>query len=410
MKLGKPILLTFLTIMGMMISACAPPETPDNVGSQSESVETKMTNIGDWESPNPQNLPETINVGVLFGLSGDIAVYGEVQQRGVQLAVQQINNSGYLGEDTKLEALYEDTGASGEGAIAAMDTVIGDGVVAILGPTLSTQAFSADPIAQENQVAVVGVSNTANGITDMGNFVFRNSLPESSVIPGTVSQATDILSLEKVGVLWGNDDEFTASGYDVFKEALSANKVEIVADETFARGDVDFSAQLTNIIAKNPDAIVVSALGQEAVQIIVQARNLGFEDVIIGGNGFNSPAIITQSGEAAEGVIVGAAWNIASEAAISQEFINAFEAEFGTAPDQFAAQSYTGMWLIATAIRRADSTDTLLIRDALATISEFNCPLGIFSFDANRNPIHDPVAQIIRNGHYEILSAATARP
>ena len=113
MKLGKPILLTFLTIMGMMISACAPPETPDNVGSQSESVETKMTNIGDWESPNPQNLPETINVGVLFGLSGDIAVYGEVQQRGVQLAVQQINNSGYLGEDTKLEALYEDTGASG---------------------------------------------------------------------------------------------------------------------------------------------------------------------------------------------------------------------------------------------------------------------------------------------------------
>ncbi|MCP4143272.1 MAG: ABC transporter substrate-binding protein [Chloroflexi bacterium] len=410
MKTKKFQFIILLIVIGLIASACTPSKTPDNASTQAENVESLTLNIGDWDSPDPQNLPSTVKVGVLFGLSGDIAVYGEVQQRGVQLAVQQINASGYLGQKTQLEALFEDTGASGEGAIAAMDTVIGDGVVAVLGPTLSTQAFSADPIAQENSVPVMGVSNTANGITDMGDFVFRNSLPEASVVPGTITQVEDILGLKSVGVLWGNDDDFTASGYDVFKDALLENEIEIVADETFARGDVDFNAQLTNIIGESPDAIVVSALAQEAVQIIVQARNQGFDGPIIGGNGFNSPAIISQAGEAAEGVIVGAAWNIASDADISQDFIQAFEAEYGNAPDQFAAQAYTGMWLLATAIRHADDVAPATIRDELAAIKDFDSPLGLFNFDDNRNPVHDPVVQIIRNGSYEILSAETAAP
>ena len=410
MKIRQLSVLILIVIVVLAVSACAVPPAPTSVEPQTENQTQAQTSIsiGDWDSPEPQNLPETVNVGVLFGLSGDIAVYGESQKHGVQLAVQQINESGYLGQGVILEALYEDTGASGEGAIAAMDAVIAKGVVGVIGPTLSTQAFSADPIAQENNVPVLGVSNTANGITEMGNYVFRNSLPESSVIPGTIAQATQILDLKKVGVFWGNDDDFTVSGYDVFLSALSDNGLNIVADETFARGDVDFNAQLTKIIAEDPDAIVVSALAQEAVQIISQARSLGFEKAIIGGNGFNSPAIISQAGEAAEGVILGAAWNIASQAVVSQDFILAFETAFDVKPDQFAAQSYSGMWLIATAIRRADSVDPAAVRDALAAIENFNSPLGSFSFDADRNPVHDPVAQIIRDGQYQILNAETA--
>jgi branched-chain amino acid transport system substrate-binding protein len=403
------VLLLTLIVVGV-VSACAAPATPTSVAPQPENTARAQTSIGDWDSPEPQNLPETVNVGVLFGLSGDIAVYGESQQHGVQLAVQQINESGYLGEGITLEALYEDTGASGEGAIAAMDAVIAKGVAAVIGPTLSTQAFSADPVAQESSVPVLGVSNTANGITEMGDYVFRDSLPESSVIPGTIVQAVEILDLKKVGLLWGNDDDFTVSGYDVFVSALGDSGVDIAADETFARGDVDFNAQLTKIIAENPDALVVSALAQEAVQIISQARSLGFENAIIGGNGFNSPAIISQAGEAAEGVILGAAWNIASQAAVSQDFIQTFESAYEAKPDQFAAQSYTGMWLIATAIRHANSADPAAVRDALAAIEDFNSPLGSFSFDADRNPVHDPVAQIIRGGQYVVLNAETAGP
>jgi branched-chain amino acid transport system substrate-binding protein len=357
------------------------------------------------ECPTPENLPEAVNVGAVFGLSGNIAVYGSSQQNGVALAVEQINASGYLG-DSEFVVLFEDSGGDAEGAINAMTKLIEqDGVVAVLGPTLSTQAFAADPIANEEGVPVMGVSNTATGITDMGEFVFRNSLPESSVIPGTISQAKKLLGLEKVGVLYGDDDDFTLSGYEVFVEALEDNEIEILGEETFARGDVDFSAQLTNLLAADPDALVTSALAAEAGVIIAQARELGFDGPIIGGNGLNSPSIIEQAGDAAEGVIVGAAWNVNASDDISVYFTEAYEAAYNTLPDQFSAQAYTGAWLMATAARCGDSVDTAEFRDALAAIEGFDSPLGSFSFGEDRNPIHDPVLQIIEDGKFAVLTA-----
>ncbi|PJF21991.1 MAG: ABC transporter substrate-binding protein [Phototrophicales bacterium] len=369
--------------------------------------EDMMVMMGDWETcPTPENLPEEVTIGAIFARSGNISVYGIPQSQAVELAVAEINESGYLGEGVTLSVIFEDSAGDQEQAIAAMTKLVEeDQVVAVLGPTLSTEAFAADPIAQEAGVPVMGVSNTASGITDMGEFVFRNSLPESSVIPGTVAGAVEALGLERVGVLYGNDDDFTLSGYDVFVEALEDLDVEILGEETFARGDVDFSAQLTNLLADDPDALIVSALAAEAVQIIIQARDLGYDGPIIGGNGFNSPAIIAQAGEDAEGVIVGAAWNAASDNELSVAFIENFEEYTGNPPDQFATQAYTGAWLMATAIRCADSVDPADIRDALASITDFPSPLGEFSFDEDRNPVHDPVVQVVVDGAFGILGA-----
>ncbi len=290
-----------------------------------DSDDDTMQMMGDFETcPTPENLPETVTIGAIFGLSGDISVYGGVQQQGVDLAVEEINESGYLGEGVTLEVQYEDA-VSADDAINAMTRLVEQaGVPAVLGPTLSTQAFAADPVAQENSVPVMGVSNTASGITDMGDFVFRNSLPESSVIPGTIAQSAEVLGYTTVGVLYGDDDDFTLSGYEVFVDALDENGIEILSEETFARGDVDFNAQLSNLLADNPEALIVSALAAEAVQIIVQARDLGYDGPIIGGNGLNSPAIIDNAGEAAEGVIVGAAWNSVSDNPLSVQFVEAF--------------------------------------------------------------------------------------
>jgi branched-chain amino acid transport system substrate-binding protein len=249
------------------------------------------------------------------------------------------------------------------------------------------------------------VSNTASGITDMGEFVFRNSLPESSVIPGTIAQATEALGLESVAVIYGDDDDFTLSGYDVFITALEDSGVEILGEETFARGDVDFSAQLTNLIATDPDAIIASSLAAEAVQIIIQSRELGYEGPIIGGNGLNSPAVLEESAEDSDGVIVGAAWNIASPDPLSVAFSDAYIAAYESNPDQFATQAYTGAWLMATAIRCADSDDSVAVRDALASITDFSTPLGSFSFDEDRNPVHDPVVQVAQDGVFQVLGA-----
>lgn len=367
--------------------------------------ESMMMMPGLWEDcETPENLPETVTIGAIFGISGPISVYGGPQQLSVQLAVDEINESGYLGEGTTLEVLFEDSVGDAEQAINAMTSLVTEAeVVAVLGPTLSTEAFAADPIAQENGTPVMGVSNTATGITDMGEFVFRNSLPESSVIPGTIAQSAEILGLERVGVIYGDDDDFTLSGYDVFIEALEDNGIEILGEETFARGDVDFTAQLTNLIAGEPDAIIASSLAAEAVQIIIQARELGYEGPIIGGNGLNSPAVLEETGEDSNGVIVGAAWNIASPDPLSEAWVAAYEEAYEATPDQFATQAYTGAWLMATAIRCADSVDRAEVRDALAAIEGFPSPLGEFSFAEDRNPVHDPVVQVAQDGAFVIL-------
>lgn len=358
--------------------------------------------------PVPSNLPETVNIGAIFGLSGPISVYGGPQRQAVELAVQQVNESNFLGEGTTLNVIFEDSTGDAQQAINAMTKLVEeDQVVAVIGPTLSTEMVAAGPVGQDNGTLVMGVSNTASGLRELiGDFYYRDSLPESVVIPGTIAQATELLGLEQVGVLYGNDDDFTLSGYDVFVQALEDNGVEILGEETFARGDVDFNAQLTNLIGQDPDALVVSALAAEAVQIIIQARQLGYEGPIIGGNGFNSPAVLEQSGEDAEGLIVGGAWNVENPnpTESSAQFVEAYQAAYDSLPDQFAAQAYTGAWLVASAIRCGDSTDSAAVRDALGTLPAMETPLGSFSFDEAGEPVHEPIAQIVQDGVFVPLA------
>jgi branched-chain amino acid transport system substrate-binding protein len=395
------ILALFALSAGVFAQDATPEMTPD--GAMAEQL------IGAWETcATPASLSGPVTVGAVFALSGGASVYGVVQRQAVELAVEEINTTGYLGAGATLEVIFEDSAGDPEQAINAMTKVVEeDGVIAVLGPTLSTEAFAADPVAQDAGTPVLGVSNTAIGLTDMGDFVFRDSLPESAVIPGVVTQATEALGITTAGVLYANDDDFTISGYEVFLTALEENGVEVVGEETFATDDVDFNAQLTNLIAQDPDALVVSALAAAASQIITQARAQGFTGPIIGGNGFNSPAVLERAGADAEGLIVGAAWNVTAEnqSPSSEAFIAAYEGAYDSSPDQFAAQAYTGAWLVATAIRCADSTDKVAVRDALAAITEFDSPLGVFSFDENRDPVHEPVAQIVEGGVFTVLSS-----
>lgn len=398
------VLISILMILSLVVSVLGvAAQDGDGEATEEPMMDARM---GFWdECATPENLPETVEIGAIFGLSGNISVYGVPQRQGIELAVQQINERGYLGEGTELSVIFEDSAGDSDEAVNAMTKLVEqDEVLAVIGPTLSTEAFSADPIANDAGTPVMGVSNTAIGITEMGEYVFRNSLPESSVIPGTVEQSAEVLDLERVGVLYGSDDDFTLSGYDVFVEALDEQGIEITGEETFSRDDVDFNPQLTALLADEPDALVVSALAAEAVQIINQARDLGYEGPIIGGNGFNSPAVLEETGEASNGVIVGAAWNSASDNPLSNQFIEDYQEAYDTSPDQFTTQAYTGAWLMATAIRCADAADSDAIRDALAGIEDFPSPLGQFSFADDRNPIHPPVVQVAVDGEFEVLS------
>jgi len=342
-------------------------------------------------------------IGFVLSMTGAAAVYGSTQINGAKMAIDEINTA--AGKDgLRIAALFEDDASTPQQGINVFNKFIkADNVALLIGPTLSNTAQVTDRIAQQEGVPVLAVSNTVKGLTDIGDYIFRDSLTEAVVIPNTIKIAKEKLGVSKVAVLYGNDDAFTKGGYDAFKKALQDAKIEILSEQTFAKGDRDFSPQLTQIKGKNPDAIIVSALAEEASGIVSQARQLGISKniPIIGGNGFNSPSFMKNAGEAAEGVIVGAAWNSASSSPLNRKFVADFTAKYNNPPDQFAAQAYAGVYIAYQAIRTAGSPDNRkAIRDAMAQIKNFDTVLGKLSCTAVRDADHLPIVQQVKGGKF----------
>ncbi len=345
-------------------------------------------------------------LGFALSMTGAAAAYGETQKNGAMLAVDEINAQ--AGQDgIGIVPIFEDDASQPQQGVNVFNRFIAaDRVAMIIGPTLSNTAQVTDRIAQQAGVPVLAVSNTAKGITDIGDCVFRDSLTEQVVIPNTIRIAKGKLGFKKVAVLYGNDDAFTKGGYDAFKKALDDWNIQILSEQTFAKGDRDFSPQLTQIRSVNPDALIVSALVEEASGIVSQARQLGIStDVpIIGGNGFNSPSFMKNAGKAAESVIVGAAWNATSSSLLNRHFVEAYTARYGSPPDQFAAQAYAGVYIAREALGRAASIDNRkAVREALAQIRDLDTVLGKFSFTQGRDAKHSPVVQIVRDGIFAVF-------
>ncbi len=340
-----------------------------------------------------------VPIGAVLSLTGAAASYGESQQRGLELAAVQLAEKGGVTYDLRIE----DDQTDPRQGITLFDQFVSDGVSLIIGPTLSNAAVQADPIAQEAGVPVLGISNTAAGVTEIGDYVFRNSLTEQAVIPQTIATATEEFGLQDVVVMYSNDDAFTESGYEAFTAALEEQGVTVSETITFSKADTDFRALLTQAQQSDPDALVVSALIEAAIPLVTQARELGIDVPIIGGNGFNNPRLMADAGQAAEGVVVGAAWNSASDNPENQAFLEAYEAEYSAQPDQFAAQAYAGLMLVDQAVRASCAADRESIKAALGELENVPTVLGEFSIDENRDAVHPAVVQVVRDGTFAVL-------
>ena len=348
-------------------------------------------------------LPPEITVGAVETLTGDNSAYGVSIRSGLGLALSQINSGNFLGS-TKLRLIFMDDKADKQEGISVFTKLIdSDKVSAIIGPTLSSTAFAADPVAQKAGVPVLATSNTATGITAMGNFIFRDSLLQSGVIPGTLAAVKGKFHPQKAALLYESTNEFSKSESEVFKAALQQLGIQLVATESYSKGDSDFRTQLGKLNARKPDIFVFSSLVGEAIPILQQAREIGITKPVVGGNGFNSPNVLKNAGAAAEGLIVGSAWFIESLAPKSRAFVQAYRAKYNADPDQFAAQAFDGLYILATAIRNAGSADRAAVRDSLARIRNLDGALGTFSFDESRDPVHPSVTLTVRDGRFVLF-------
>ncbi len=344
--------------------------------------------------------PVEAKIGVISIITGQGAGYGEAITNGLKLARDEINAKGAV----RIDLVIEDSSGKQEQALSAGQKLINSAqVVAIIGPTLSTEMKVVGPEANASGVPIMGTSTTAQGITRIGKFVFRNSLPESQAIPASVGKAVKKYGIKKVALLYGNDDVFTKSGFDTMKKVSEDLKLDILAIETFQKGQADYKAQLTKIKSLSPDAVFCSALYEEGAVILSQARKTGIKVPFVGGNGFNSPKVIEIAKEAAEGLVVATPWFGDKDDPKVKGFVAKYAKAYGKKPDQFAAQAYDALYIMAEALKKAGKADRAALRDALAGVKNFNGVLGKFSFDAERDVEMEPNVLIIKDGKFRLF-------
>ena len=341
-------------------------------------------------------------VALLTTTSGAAAAYGESIKNGAELAVAQINGDA---NNVKINLLVEDTKGDKNEAINAMNKVISkDKVVAVIGPMLSGEMMAAGPIANKNKVVALGTSTTAEGITDIGEYIFRNAVPESLAVDAAIRQAHKVLGYKTAAIMYSNNNDQMVSVNNTAKKALESEGVQIVATETFADKDTDFSAQLTKIQQAKPDIIIVASLYQEGALIMKKMRELGMNQPVVGSNGFNSPAFIKNAGAAADGAIVGTPWFPNKDDQKVRDFRKAYVEKYGHEPDQFAAQAYDAVFLYEAALKAAGSTtDREKFRNALKGITDFVGVTGKFQFNEKRDPSMEVQVLQIKNGQFDAL-------
>ena len=351
----------------------------------------------------PRIVSEEIPIGVVVARTGHHAEpYGFPMQRGFELAREEINTLG----DVNLTFITVDDQSSPDGAKAAVQHLVDQGVPAIVGLAISTHLKEAAPVTQENKVIAFSSVSSAAGLSGIGSFVFRTSLAVDISIPSGVMATQEKLGYKKVATIYDEIDVYSRSSNETLRTVLETNGVEILIEETFQTGDTDFSQQLTNIMAMKPDALFVSALSQEIAGILAQTPEVGFLDTIQ----VIAPDLtmdeLQKAGEGAEGTIGFIGWSSISDAPGNQAFVRNYRAKYGIEPEPWAAQSYATLYVLANAIQTAQSADSTAIRDALAQTKDFPTilgKLGSYSFNPDGDALYDQILMIVKDGELQFF-------
>lgn len=342
-------------------------------------------------SAQAQKVETPVQIGVSVAQTGNVALLGQEQVIGAKFAEQFLNSRGGI-NGTPFKLVFQDGGGDENTSINAFQNLINkDKVVGIVGPTLSQQAFAADPIAERAKVPVLGPSNTAKGIPQIGNFIARVSAPIAVVAPNAVKQALKLdPKIKKVAVLYAQNDAFSVSETGTFQETAKAQGLDVTTVQKFQTTDTDFTTQVTAVLNSGAQLAIISGLAADGGNLVKQLRQLGYKGLIVGGNGLNTSNMFPVCQKLCDGVIIAQAYSPAQSSPANQVFVKAYRAQYKKDPPQFAAQAYAGVQVFVEALKAIDRKKKLntwelpALRNELnkqLLLGKYNTPLGEISFD-----------------------------
>ena len=340
-----------------------------------------------------------IPVGQFASLTGGQASFGQSTDKGVQLALAEINAAGgVLGQPLRI-ITKDNQSKPGETSTAVRELITRNKVVALIGEVASGRSLEAAPIAQRSGIPMISPASTNEKVTETGDHIFRVCFIDP--FQGTVcAKFSRKLGFTKAGIITDVSKDYSLGLAKSFKQEFTANGGVITGEQSYSGGDKDFSAQLTAIKADNPQVIFLPAYYTEAPLIIRQARQLGITVPFIGGDGWDSPELVGVGGSSVEGCYFSNHFSDQSKDPRVVAFVDAYRKKYNGEPDAMVALGYDSVYLLADAMKRAGTTDPAKVNAAIAVTKDFPGVTGKITLDAHRNPTKSAVMLQVKNGKF----------
>jgi branched-chain amino acid transport system substrate-binding protein len=349
-----------------------------------------------------------IVVGHVASMTGDTATFGRSADQGIRMAVDEINAAGGVLGKPIVVVTEDDRSVTEEARTAAQKLIQRDQVKALLGEVASSRSLAAAPEAQRAKVPMISPGSTNPKVTEVGDYVFRACFIDPFQGAVMAQFAANELKAKRLAILFDFKQDYSVGLAEFFRDTVKKNGGEIVADERYTSGDIEFRAQLTTIRAAKPDAIFVPGYYTELGLIAKQARELGIDVPLLGGDGWDSEKTLEIGGDAVNGYFFSTHYAADSDNPRVQEFVKRFTEKYGATPDAMAALGYDTAGILADGLKRAGSTDGPKLRDALAATSNYNGVTGKISIDPARNARKDAVVLKIEGGKFHYYRTVSA--
>lgn len=332
-----------------------------------------------------------IKVGVFGDLTGQTSSFGQSTKNGIELAVEEINQAGGI-NGKQIQLIIEDDQGRPEQAKTVVSKLINqDKVVAVLGEVASTNSLAAAPVAQEAKIPMITPSSTNPKVTEVGDYISRVCFIDPFQGATMAKFAANTLKAKTVAILGDVNSDYSKGLTQFFEEEFTKQGGKVVAKEAYTQTDPDFKGQLTKIRDLKPDVLYVPGYYGQVGIIAKQTRELGMEIPILGGDGWDSPELWKLGGEALKNAYITNHYSADNPAPEIQNFVKNYKAKFNTTPDSLAALAYDSAKVLADAIKRAGSTESAKLKDAINSTKNFAGVTGTISLDEKRNAVKPAV-------------------
>jgi branched-chain amino acid transport system substrate-binding protein len=353
-----------------------------------------------------------IVIGEFASLTGQTATFGQSVHGGTTLAIDEINAAGgVLGKQIKL--ITEDDQSKAEDATAAVQKLINrDRVAALLGEVASSRSRAGGPIAQQAKIPMISPASTNEEVTKIGDYVFRICFIDPFQGEALANFAMKTLHAKRAAILLDTKQDYSIGLANSFRETIKKNGGSEVSEQAYSTGDKDFRAALTSIRASNPDVIFVPGYYGEVSLIVRQARELGINVPLLGGDGWDSPELTKGAEKEFNGTYFSNHFSTEDPDPAVQGFIKKYTAKYHADPDAMAALGYDAANILADAIKRAGGTDSKKLRDAIAATKDFPGVTGSITINPERNASKPLTILQIVEGKYHFAQriSATGEP